>query len=536
LEEADVDVVFGLPGVHNLPIWEALKESPIDLIRVRHEQTAAYAADGYNRATGKLGVALVTTGPGAANTAGAIGEAMASGSSVLLVATEIPSALRRPGVYRGVLHESRGQSAIFRPITKQASVVSSADSIGSAIRSAGAEAGAAPGGPVYLGIPADFLTATVSAEDHRRAVPTGAVPELAADLVAEAIALLRDAERPLLWAGSGALRSGCGPQLSELAAALGAPIVTTFGARGIVPPDDPAAAPGPVHSPAVGSLWDEADLVVAVGTDFDGMMTHNWAMPRPPRLIAVNVDPADAAKNYVPDVTLVADAATALDRLLAGLGDRGGAGTLSDRLESIAAMVDADVATDEPQAAEMLDLFDRTLPEDAIVVADMCIPGYWLAGYRRVLRPRKLAYPMGWGTLGFSFPAAIGAAAAGAGPVVCVCGDGSFLFACGELATVAQERLPVTVVVVDDEGYGMLRYDQERAGPAGFGVDLVSPDFAALARSFGVAAECVDGFGAEFGDCLADAIGADGPRVIVVRARLKPPRTTSPRWYRRSGT
>jgi acetolactate synthase-1/2/3 large subunit len=266
------------------------------------------------------------------------------------------------------------------------------------------------------------------------------------------------------------------------------------------------------------------------------MMTQNWAMPRPPRLIAVNVDPADAAKNYVPDVTLVADAATALDRLLAGLGDRGGAGTLSDRLESIAAMVDADVATDEPQAAEMLDLFDRTLPEDAIVVADMCIPGYWLAGYRRVLRPRKLAYPMGWGTLGFSFPAAIGAAAAGAGPVVCVCGDGSFLFACGELATVAQERLPVTVVVVDDEGYGMLRYDQERAGPAGFGVDLVSPDFAALARSFGVAAECVDGFGAEFGDCLADAIGADGPRVIVVRARLKPPRTTSPRWYRRSGT
>src|SRR3954451_1949549 len=123
LEAAGVDVVFGLPGVHNLAAWDALRESPIRLVGVRHEQTAVYAADGYARATGRLGVALVTTGPGAANTLGATGEAMAASSPVLVLATDIPDALRRPGVYRGVLHETRDQPAMFAPVTKAAETV-----------------------------------------------------------------------------------------------------------------------------------------------------------------------------------------------------------------------------------------------------------------------------------------------------------------------------------------------------------------------------------------------------------------------------
>src|SRR5215510_11536269 len=117
LEQAGVTVAFGLPGVHNLALWAALRESSIRLIGVRHEQAAAYAADGYARATGKLGVALTTTGPGAANTLGAVGEAWASRSSILVIATDIPTSLRRPGVYRGVLHETSGQADMFRPVT-----------------------------------------------------------------------------------------------------------------------------------------------------------------------------------------------------------------------------------------------------------------------------------------------------------------------------------------------------------------------------------------------------------------------------------
>jgi acetolactate synthase-1/2/3 large subunit len=175
---------------------------------------------------------------------------------------------------------------------------------------------------------------------------------------------------------------------------------------------------------------------------------------------------------------------------------------------------------------------ERAVPPDAVVVADMCIPGYWLAGYRSVPRPRALAYPMGWGTLGFAFPASVGAALAG--PAVCVCGDGGFLFACGELATVAEAEVPLTVVLVDDGGYGMLRFDQELAGDEPFGVDLVGPDFEALGRSFGIAATTIDGFGPAFEAALSQAVSSPAPSLIVVRARLKPPPTTSPRWYRRS--
>ena len=129
LEREGVEVAFGLPGVHNLPLWEALRESRIRLVGVRHEQAAGYAADGYARATGGLGVALVTTGPGAANTLGAVGEAWAARSPILVIATDIPAALRRPGVYRGVLHETTDQAAMFAPVTKATFAISSAEDL-----------------------------------------------------------------------------------------------------------------------------------------------------------------------------------------------------------------------------------------------------------------------------------------------------------------------------------------------------------------------------------------------------------------------
>jgi acetolactate synthase-1/2/3 large subunit len=168
-----------------------------------------------------------------------------------------------------------------------------------------------------------------------------------------------------------------------------------------------------------------------------------------------------------------------------------------------------------------------------VLLADMCIAGYWAAAFARVPGPRRLAYALGWGTLGYAFPAAIGAAVAGRGRAVVLVGDGGFLFACGELATLAQEQLPVTTVLVDDGGYGMLRFDQVSAGVPTRGVDLVTPDFVALARSFGVRARAVDGFGGEFAAALAESVGAPGPDVLVVRAALTPPPSSSPRWYRR---
>lgn len=513
----DVEVVFGLPGVHNLAVWEALRKHPcIRMIGVRHEQTAVYAADGYARVTGKLGVAVVTTGPGAANTLGATGEAWASGSPVLVIATDIPSTLRRPGVYRGVLHETRDQKAMFAPVTKAAFDVPSAQELGAYADKAVQQAMRSPHGPVYLGVPTDFLSSDVPHHAVTKAEPAHAVVDLT-----EAGKLVARSSKPLIWAGGGAARSGAGAAIGALAAKLQAPIITTYGARGLT--DSPYVVRGPVHAPPVGKLWDDADLVIAIGTDFDGMMTQNWLQPSPRALLAINIDRAEANKNYPADVTLEGDAAAVTAALAAEVAAK----HTSADVEAVNAEVRALAEADSPEATKLLQALEGT---DATIVADMCIPGYWIGGFHHVTRPRGLAYPVGWGTLGFGFPAAIGAAVEHR--TIAVVGDGGFLFACGDLATLKQEGLPITIVLVDDGGYGMLRYDQQIANHAISGVDLTRPDFAKLAESFGVPAVTLNGFD----DLKAALADAEGPTMIVVNASLQPPVNTSPRWYRKTAT
>ncbi|MBV9811093.1 MAG: thiamine pyrophosphate-binding protein [Solirubrobacterales bacterium] len=537
LERLGVELVFGLPGVHNLPIWKALSESDVRLAGVRHEQTAVYAADGYARTTGRLGVAVVTTGPGAANTLGATGEAMASGSPVLVIATDIATTLRREGVYGGTLHETRDQTAMFRPVTKGARLLAGAEEIAGAVLESGSLALTAPTGPVYLGVPTDLLRRELPAGGPAIEVTPARVgsPESlpAAAALDRASELLATAERPLIWAGGGALRAGAGPLVGELARKLAAPVITTFNANGLLVRDHPCAVAGPVHAPEVGALWDESDVVLAIGSDFDGTMTQNWQMPAPPRLISINVDHTEASKNFRPELILLGDARAVLEQLVPRVEPRDGLGELEARLAAIGCAVAAGVESDDPQAAAFLEIVHRALPTDAVVVTDMCIPGYWLGGYWQAPKPRKLGYPLGWGTLGFGFPASLGAALAGAGPTICVCGDGGFMYACGELATVVQERIPLTIVLVNDGGYGMLRFDQIQAGEDPFGVDLVNPDFPGLARAFGIPVRTVHGFGPDFERALRSSVAAGEPQMIEVYASLKPPPTTSPRWYRK---
>jgi acetolactate synthase-1/2/3 large subunit len=414
-------------------------------------------------------------------------------------------------------------------VTKAARMLAGAHEIAGAALDCGREALSAPTGPVYLGVPTDLLSKEATAAAP--SVVSAQVPDPPA--LGQALEILSRAERPLIWAGGGALRAGAGQLIGELARKLAAPVLTTYMGRGLLAPDHPCAVPGPVHSPEVGALWDEADIVLAVGTDFDGTNTQNWKLPAPPALIAVNLGATEANKHYAADVTLLGDACDALAQLLRRVAGRSGLGELERRLNEIGRQLEAWLRDDEPGAADLLDVVHRALPPDAVVVTDMCIPGYWLGGYWRVPEPRKLGYPLGWGTLGFGFPASLGGALADAGPTVCVCGDGGFMYACGELATVMQERIPLTIVLVDDGGYGMLRFDQLLAGEEPFGVDLLTPDFAMLAASFGLPSVRVDGFGPEFERALRDSVAANEPRLILVRASLKPPPTTSPRWYRK---
>jgi acetolactate synthase-1/2/3 large subunit len=533
LEAAGVEVVFGLPGVHNLAIWRALSESDIRLVGVRHEQTAAYAADGYARSSGRPGVALVTTGPGAANAVAATGEAWACGSPIVVIATDIPASLRQPGVYRGVLHETTDQAAMFQPVTKAQLRVSDASLIGPMVRSALQIAELPPSRPVYVEIPTDLLSTEPGGSEAETSDWEWSADVPPADY-APALELLEQSERPLIWAGGGAMRAGAGEALGELARKLAAPVVTTYQAAGLLGRGHPCDVGLPPFVPEAGTLWDDADLVIAIGSDLDGTSTQNWSQPQPPRMLAINIDAEDASKNYRPDVVMVGDARAVCEALCGQVPDRGGVPALAAHLERLRDETWLRLDDEEPGATQFLRSVARALPDEAVVVCDMCIPGYWLGGFYRPPAPRRLLYPLGWGTLGCGFPQGLGAALSGAGPAVSFSGDGGFLYAVGELATMAQEEIPLTAVIVDDGGYGMLRYDQKVKGDPIYGVDLKTPDFEALAATFGVEAETVDGLGDAFGSALAQHVRRREPTVLVAKAALDPPPNTSPRWYRRA--
>ena len=510
--------VFGLPGVHNLAFWKVPDAAPTV---VRHEQAAVYAADGWARSTGRLGAAVVTTGPGAANALAAFGEAAAAHSPVLLVASEIPQALRRAGRFRGVLHESRDQAGLFRPLAKAVFTPRSAAEVAGVLDEAVAAAMRHPRGPVYVDVPADVL-------GHEAVTPLAAGPwfeplPTEADLDAAA-AVLADA-RVVIWAGGGAVDAE--PSVAVLAEHLGAPVVASYGGRGVPPTTHPLTVGLPPHEPEVAELIGRADVLLAVGGDLDGMNTRNWTMPRPPRLVTLDPAPLVDPPEWAADATVTGR----LGDALRGLRDR-----LPNRppwaSPDVGARGRARLAADPVSAAAMalVAAVEAARTTETVLVCDMAVAGYWVGGYASTPGPRTLAYPVGWGTLGFGLPAAIGPAAAGH-PVIAVCGDGGLAMGVGELATLVQERLPVTVLVVDDGGYGMLRYDQDRAGDEHRGVDLFRPDFAALARSFDIPTVALGRDQDGLRSALTASLASGGPRVVVLEQALTPPRTTSPRWH-----
>jgi acetolactate synthase-1/2/3 large subunit len=381
-----------------------------------------------------------------------------------------------------------------------------------------------PRGPVYLDIPTDLLDQPAGPVSIETAPPLEPNPVDIERLVA-AIEAARDI---VIWVGGGAVQSGAADEVRALAEALQASVVTTFSARGILPAGHPCLVGLPPHEPEIAALIGSADLMIALGTDFDAMMTRNWTMPRAAALASINCDRVDLEKNYLPEVGVVADVRLALQALLKSLPARPAEPV---RGAVVGAQVRARLATEDAtaDAIRLLDSIAAAVDSDTVLIADMAIPGYWVAGYAAVQKPRQLQYPMGWGTLGYALPAALGPATLGA-PVLVVCGDGGFMFAVGELAAIVQEQLPVVVLIVDDGGYGMLRYDQVHAGDLASGVDLARPDFVALAQSFGITAELVTDPGQPLAIALGAALGSGKPRIVVLEAALTPPRTTSPRW------
>ena len=464
-----------------------------------------------------------------------------------MIATDIPTAARRPGVWRGALHEATDQAAMFAPVVKATFRVRAAAEAG-AVRAPRrrATALAAPSRPVYVEIPTDLLAAEPRTRRPQRLLPTPTPPARSAPRSPERSrapdrrgrparrrgvrARLPAAQRPLIWAGGGAVQAGAGPALAALAERLAAPVITTYSARGLLPPGHPCLVDGPPHVPSrrrgLGRgrrrardrqrlrRHDDPRLEAAAAADAD--RPQRRPRRRREELPARPLDRGDAAAGAAALLAAVARAARPR-RARATARRAARRSTRRDRAH-------------RPRRGRVPLALERTLPADATVVCDMCIPGYWIGGFLTVAGPRRLAYPLGWGTLGCGFPQGLGAALAGTGPVVSISGDGGFLYAPGELAAAAQERIPLTAVIVDDGGYGMLRFDQEIHGDPHEGVDLATPDFVALAGAFGVRAESVEGLGRDFAAALQRHLALDEPSVLVAARRARPRRpNTSPR-------
>lgn len=529
LKAAGVEVIFGLPGVHNLPFWRDQDDSSPKILVPRHEQTTAYAADGLSRATGKPGIALTTTGPGAANTLAAFGEAAASGSPVVVIATEISTQLARSGFKRGVLHESENQAGMFEPLAKAIYRPRSAAQALHDVRMAVETSMQFPRGPVYIDIPTDILDHVL--DEANAPDDSGIHVDAPNQHTMQDLELLIDTvdqnDRVVIWAGGGVVQSAAEDLVQQVAEKLNAPVVTTFSARGTLAPAHNLAVGLPPHEKEVAELIEDSDLLLAIGTDFDGMMTRNWTMSLPSTLAIVNVSSVDAVKNYTPDVTVCGDARRVLDQILNRLQSKEPWIDIPQLRDVALSRISKDTTTRE--GINFVKSVDNAVDGDVNVLCDMAVAGYWFGGYGAIERTRQLQYPVGWGTLGYALPASIGAASSGE-RTLAICGDGGVMFAISELATIGAERLPITLLIVDDESYGMLAYDQKSAGDQEKGVRLNSPDWSLLGQSFGITTVICDRNDYEFTSVVSKALLSDEPNMVVLRSGLIPPRTTSPRW------
>jgi acetolactate synthase I/II/III large subunit len=517
LESLGADTAFGLPGVHALGIWEGLRESPVRYVGFRTELNAAFAADGYARAGGKPAALLLSTGPGALNSLTGLMEASSAHVPLVAIASQIPRDLIGRG--RGYLHELRDQRASFEPIVKWSARARSAEDVPELLAEAWRRAQTPPSGPVFLEIPVDVLTqeTDVRPDGLDGSPPTPVVPVAAR--LDEAARVLAGADLPLVWAGSGVLRSGAWEELRQLAEALRAPVVTTYMGKGAFPADHELSAGSACDEAAFRELVEEADIVLAVGTELGAETTQQYTLQLGGQLIQVDAD-AERIGVTFPAQGLVGDARATLAALLDRLPKREPDGRAEERARAVRERIATGLAGQgRTLESGLLESIRGALPRDAVGAWDMTILAYWAGAHFPVLAPRRFLYPLGSGTLGYAWPAALGASVAVGGPALAAVGDGGFLYGVQELATAGQYDLPTTLLLVDDGGYGILREYQRDAYGETFAVDLEQPDFPELARSFGVPVESTTPDG--LGDALGRAFATDGPAVVHLPARLE---------------
>lgn len=515
LKAAGVNTVFGIISVHNIPIYDAMaQDNSLRPVAVRHEQAAVFMADGYARVTGRLGVAITSTGPGAANSIGAMLEAYTASSPVLQVTGQINTPFLDQG--KGFLHEAKDQLGMLRTVTGFAARASSAEAIPDSIHQAIHHIYSGRHRPAAVEIPIDLQYAEVDiAIPHSEGFPR---QQPAAADIAKAAELLNQAQRPVLWAGGGVIAADAADELRLLAERLGAPVITSTNGRGSIPENHPLCIGNFTGDRQVRQLVQQADLLLAVGTRFQGGATGNWRMELPHQLVHIDIDPQEVGRNYPAAVRVVADAKVALRRLLEAVD--------TNRQPDEGYILEVQSVREQARAAarstlgpyeEIMDGLRATLADDAIIVCDATVPAYtWGNRLLAIYHPRTFIYPS-TAAIGPGLPLALGAKVGCPDrQVVAICGDGGFMLNLSELATAVQHNLAAVVLLFNDRGYGVLRAVQNRQFEGRhIAVDLHTPDFVAVAKGFGVWAQRI-GSVKEFKPALEAALATGRPALLEI--------------------
>lgn len=525
LEAHGVETVFGIPGVHSLEAYDALYDSDrLTTILPRHEQGAGFMADGYSRATGKPGVALIVTGPGVTNIATAAGEAFADSSRVLIIATN--QERRHLDQLVGNLHEMTDQMSVLSSVTKWSHRVKQASEIAPAIDRAFTELLTGRPRPVYVEIPLDVLTEETELvpPTYDSPLPLASEPEQ----IERAARLIASSRRAFILAGGGTNDESAAPLLRELAHELGAPVCTSLMGKGSIPEDN-AYATGAFgyrwsnESPVV-PLMAGSDLAIAIGTGLGVRTTGNQTMPLPEKLIHIDIDPNEIGKRYPATVGIVADSAETLRALLVAVraGDRP-AERWSE--EEVAEVRQSNAQPEDSRVAGYLPYLQalRTaIPRDGILVNDMTMMSYEGVRHYPVYEPRTYTFPRGFGTLGSSLPTALGAKLGRPGrAVVSVNGDGGFQFTMEEIGAAVHHKIALPIVIFDDSTHTAVKVAMRREHRDRYlDVDLVNPDYVKLAGAYGIPGIRA-GSPDELEARLRDALRQPGPVIIDVPIALE---------------
>jgi len=510
MDALGIDVAFGVVSVHNLPLVDAIARDR-RFVPVRHEAAAVNAADAYGRARGGIGLAITSTGTGAGNAAGSMIESLSAGSSVLHVTGQIESTYLGSG--RGFIHETKDQPAMLRAISKCAYTIYTTSSAADILLGAAAESLAAPRGPASVEWPIDLQYQVHEAPSFTLPHPTTATPDPAS--IAEAVELIRRAERPLVWAGGGAAQARA--ETEELLDLIRAALLTSNAGRGVVNEGHGSCIGNFASSPACAQLLQRSDLLVSIGTHFRSNETSDYdlALPRPH--IQIDVAAEAIGRTYPADVGIVADASTALRALLDALPDR----TATDdswlaEAASARRRARQHLRDTIGWQASICDAVRSALPRSAVIARDVTIPSStWGNRLLAIDHPKSNIFPHGGG-IGQGLAMGIGAAIGRPDlPTLALVGDGGLAVHLGELLTLAQERPWMLLLLFNDRGYGVLRNTQDAFVNRRSGVDLTTPDFHRLASALDLPYWRVENLD-EIEHALALALSTRGPAIVEV--------------------